>query len=56
MIVGMWYVQTAAIWRWYFPLCSCVIVLFLLLFQSIPFFKYFSLILMDGMVSDTSMS
>ena len=37
MIAGQWYVQHAAIWHWYLPLCVYIFVE-IVLFLSIPFF------------------
>ena len=42
MIVGRWYLHTAAIWHWHLPLCIYKTQLFdCLLFLSVPFFIYF---------------
>ena len=61
MIVGRWYVQLAAIWHWYLPLC--IYITFLILYDVCPFlfifFRGFNLSgidKLDGMVDDTSMS
>ena len=43
MIVGRWYVQLAAIWRWYLSWCVYITVFNFMLCLSIPFL-YFSLI------------
>ena len=56
MIVGRWYVQLAAIWHWYLPLC---IYITFVLYCICPFlFSFFSpgIDKLDGMVDDTSMS
>ena len=42
MIVGRWYVQLAAIWHWYLPLCIYITFFNFILCLSIPFL-YFSL-------------
>ena len=55
MIVGRWYVQLAAIWHWYLPLC---IYITFVLYCICPFlFFNFSpgIDKLDGMVDDTSM-
>ena len=41
MIVGRWYVQFAAIWHWYLPLCIYIIFLNFILRLSIPSFIFF---------------
>ena len=38
MIVGRWYVQLAAIWHWYLPLCIYITFFNFILCLSIPFF------------------
>ena len=55
---GRWYVQLAAIWHWYLPLCIYITFCNFILCLSIPFL-YFSkpgIDKLDGMVDDTSMS
>ena len=42
MIVGRWYVQLAAIWHWYLPLCVYITLFYFILYLSIPFL-YFAL-------------
>ena len=39
---GRWYVQLAAVWHWYLPLCIYITFLNFVLYLSIPFL-YFSL-------------
>ena len=57
MIVGWWYVQLAAIWHWYLPLCIYItFILFYIASVNSFFIIFFNLVLIDGMVDDTSMS
>ena len=65
MIVGRWYVQLAAIWHWYLPLC--IYIIFILFYiASVNLFCVFSCCFLfflepgidklDGMADDTSMT
>ena len=63
MMVGRWYVQLAALWHWYLPLCIYITFFNFILYLSIPFFFLFSsfkkkpdIDKLDGMVDDTSVS
>ena len=40
MIVGRWYVQLAAVWHWYLPLCIYVNLFLFLSFLSVPFYIF----------------
>ena len=42
MIVGRWYVQLAAVWHCYLPLCIYITFFYFILYLSIPFFVFFS--------------
>ena len=62
---GRWYVQLAAIWLWYLPLCiylMCLFFIFLFGCSFCPFLSlkrfFFNLVFnrLDGIVDDTSMS
>ena len=54
MIVGRWYVQLAAIWHWYLPLC-----IFIYIYCVDFFFIFFCNLVIDKLdriVDDTNMS
>ena len=58
MIVGRWYVQLAAIWNWYLPLCIYITFVYFIFCLSIPFLYLLKpgIDKLDGMIDDTSMS
>ena len=57
MIVDRWYVQHAAIWHWYLPLCIDIILFNFLLFLTDAYYKVTNLLLINQTkVHDTSMS
>ena len=58
MTVGRWYVQLAAVWHWYLPLCIYITFFSFILCLSIPLFYDLEpgIDKSDGMVDDTSMS
>ena len=41
MIVGRWYVQLAAIWHWYLPLCIYIIFFKFYIVSVLSFFIFF---------------
>ena len=66
MIVGMWYVQLAAVWHWYLPLCIYIpppppfFYFYYFIIVSVHSFLYIFLFSgickSDLMVDDTSIS
>ena len=63
MIVNWWYVQLAAVWHWYLPLCVYVmffVVVVVFCFVSVSsflfYFIYSGIKKLDGTVYGTSMS
>ena len=72
MIVGRWYVQLAAVWHFYLPLCIYIFLFYIVSVHSFFFFSFFFFFFfyffflllllypgidkLDGIVDDTSMS